>query len=181
MTDFPLIPEQEPQQRIDLDANGDPVRQGSLMNERQSYERVIEGLKMISDACAHLIKHEPGNAGQWRGYLTRFDQARRICVQHAGLALTMKEKQTDDVRGDPMAWRKARERFLEGVEQAAGGCRQLATCHRGDLWWSQMAETLDSMARKLRNYRAMAQKQRLTRQIDAVVGNNKLILPSSLH
>lgn len=151
-------PAAEPEQRIELDANGDPVRQGTLMEERQSYERVIEGLRMISDACAHLIKHEPDNAMVWRGYMTRFDKARLICVQHAGLGLAMKEKETGEVRGDPLPWRKCRERFLEGVIQAGGGCRQLATCHRGDLWWSQMADTLDAMAGKLRRARDQVRK-----------------------
>lgn len=149
-------PAPEPEQRIELDANGDPVRQGSLMDERQSYERVIEGLKMISDACAHLIRHEPLQAEYWRGFLTKFDQARRICVQHAGLGLVMKERETQELRGDPLPWRQCRLRFLEGVEQAAGGCRQLATCHRGDLWWSTMAETLDDLARKLSAMRRAA-------------------------
>ena len=31
-----------PEHLIPLDSNGDPVRQGSLMNERQSYERVVD-------------------------------------------------------------------------------------------------------------------------------------------
>lgn len=149
-------PAAEPEQRIETDANGDPVRQGTLMLEKESYERVIEGLKMISDACAHLIKHEPENGEVWRGYQTRFDQARLICVQHAKLGLTMREQETGEVRGDPIPWRQCRQRFLDGVTQAAGGCRQLATCHRGDIWWTQMAETLDGMARKLRGARDRA-------------------------
>lgn len=157
-------PAAEPEQKIEVDAHGDPVRQGSLMDERQSYERVIEGLKMISDACAHLLKYEPENADYWRGHMTRWDKARRIVVQYAGLGLAMKEKETGEVRGDPMPWRKCRERFLEGVVQAAGGCRQLATCHRGDLWWTQMAGTLDELARKLRGMQALAKRQALMRQ-----------------
>lgn len=163
-------PAPEPETKIELDANGNPVRQGSLMNERQSYERVIEGLRMISDACAHLIKHEPDNAPAWRGYMTRFDKARLICVQHAGLGLAMKQQETPEQRGEPLPWRACRQRFLEGVLQAAGGCRQLATCHRGDIWWTQMAETLDGMARKLRSYQMRAAKASIA----------KLILPEHL-
>jgi hypothetical protein len=149
----------EPPKHTVLDANGDPVRQGSLMNERQSYERVIEGLKITSDACAHLIQHEPENAEHWRGHMTRMDKARRICVQYAGLGLAMKEKETEARRGKVMPWRKCRDRFLEGIVQAAGGCRQLATCHRADLWWTQMAETLEEMARKLRAYQKLAHRK----------------------
>jgi hypothetical protein len=147
------------QQFVELGADGDPIRQGTLMLEKESYERVIEGLKMISDACAHLIHHEPLNAEYWRGFMTRFDKARLICVQEAGLGLSMREKETQEVRGNPRPWRECRQRFLDGIEQAAGGCRQLATCHRGDLWWSQMAETLDDMARKLNAARRAAVKK----------------------
>jgi hypothetical protein len=149
-------PAPEPEQYIETDKNGDPVRQGTLMLEKESYERVIEGLKMITDACAHLIKWEPENAATWRAYMTRFDKARRICVQYAGLGLAMKENETPEMRGEPMRWRLCRERFLDGVTQAAGGCRQIATCHRGDLWWTQMAETLDDMGRKLRSFKQRA-------------------------
>lgn len=164
MTDETILdpdgnPAAPPEHLIATDANGDPVRQGSLMDERQSYERVIEGLKMISDACAHLIRHEPLKAEYWRGFQTRMDQARRICVQYAGLGLVLKENETRELRGEPLPWRQCRQRFLDGVEQAAGGCRQLATCHRGDLWWSTMAMTLDDMARKLNAARRAAVKQ----------------------
>ena len=162
------LPAAAPEKFIETDANGDPVRQGTLMIERESYERVIEGLRMISDSCAHLIRHEPLQAEQWRKYMTRFDQARRICVQVAGLGLAMKEKETADIRGEPLPWKLCRKRFLEGVEQAAGGCRQLATCHRGDLWWSQMASTLDDMARKLHALRRAAVKKAV-RQAPALI------------
>lgn len=152
-------PAAAPEQFIETDANGDPVRQGSLMTERMSYERVIEGLKMTSDACAHLIRHEPLKAEYWRGFMTRMDQARRICVQYAGLGLVLQQSETRDLRGEPLPWKQCRQRFLQGIEQAAGGCRQLATCHRGDLWWSQMASTLDDLARKLHAMRRAAAKQ----------------------
>lgn len=164
------LPAAPPEQLIDIDANGDPVRQGSLMNERQSYERVIEGLKMVSDACAHLIRHEPLQAAHWRAHMTRFDQVRRICVQKAGLGLVLQEKETAELRGEPLPWRKCRARFLEGIEQAAGGMRQLATCHRGELLWSQMAATLDDMARKLNAMRRAAARK-------AVMQAPALIMP----
>ncbi len=163
--DLDGLPAAAPEQVIETDANGDPIRQGSLMDERQSYERVIDGLKMVSDACAHLIRHEPLKAEYWRGFMTRMDQARRICVQYAGLGLAMREKETSgDLRGDPLPWRQCRQRFLDGVVQASGGCRQLATCHRGDLWWTRMADTLDDMARKLQAARARRSRRPCARR-----------------
>lgn len=152
-------PAAAPEQLIETDANGDPIRQGSLMDERQSYERVIQGLRIASDACAHLIHHEPLNVSYWRGFMTRFDKARLICVQYAGLGLSMQEKETGEVRGDPMPWKECRHRFLDGIQQAAGGCRQLATCHRGDLWWSKMASDLDDLSRKILALRRAAVKK----------------------
>lgn len=162
------LPAAAPETLIETDANGDPILQGTRMLEKESYERVIEGLKMISDACSHLIRHEPLRVEYWRGHMTRFDQARRICVQYAGLGLTMREKETQDLRGEPLPWRQCRQRFLDGIEQAAGGCRQLATCHRGDLWWSQMASTLDDMSRKLQAMRRAAVK-RAVREAPALI------------
>jgi hypothetical protein len=96
-------PAAAPEQFIETDASGDPIRQGTLMLEKESYERVIEGLRMTSDACAHLIRHEPLKADYWRGFMTRMDQARRICVQYAGLGLVMQQNQTAELRGEPLA------------------------------------------------------------------------------
>jgi hypothetical protein len=148
----PLTGEDKPRpEGIELDTNGDPIRQGSLMNERQSYERVIEGLKIASDAAMHLTKLEGRNGHQWRHIAGNLDQVRRICVQHAGLGLTLKERQTEEVRGDPMGYKLSRDRFREGLIQAAGGMRQLATCHRGDFWWSKCATELEKLEYSIRN------------------------------
>lgn len=148
----PLEGEDKPRpEGIELDANGDPIRQGSLMNERQSYERVVEGLKIASDAAMHLTKLEARNGKQWRFIGGNLDQVRRACVQHAGLGLTMKERQTEEVRGDPMRYRIARDRFREGLMQAAGGMRQLATCHRSDFWWAKCADELEKLELNIRN------------------------------
>lgn len=145
-------PAAPPEHLIPTDANGDPVRQGSLMDERQSYDRIIEGLKISADAAAHLRVIEDESAHQWRLMSQRLDQARRICVQYAGLGLVIKEKQTAVLHGSRhMGWRQARDRFREGLIQAAGGCRQIATCHRGDLWFSNMATSLEELERKIRN------------------------------
>lgn len=144
------LAEDDPNKGIELDANGDPVRQGSLMNEKQSYERVIEGLKIASDAAAHLAKAEGPNGQQWRGIAGKLDQCRRICVQKAGLGLTMREKETGEVRGEAMRYRLGRERFREGLVQAAGGMRQLATCHRGDIYWSITASEIEKLETNVR-------------------------------
>ena len=162
-------PAAAPDQLIETDSNGDPIRQGTLMLEKESYERVIEGLKMVSDACAHLIRHEPLRVEYWRGFMTRMDQARRICVQYAGLGLAMREVETPELRGEPLPWKQCRQRVLDGLVQASGGCRQLATCHRGDLRWSSMAQQIEELNRKTR-----AQQ---TRKANEAL--RKLILPGT--
>lgn len=151
MSDQPPIPEKKEAEGIQVDAQGDPLRQGTLMIERESYERVIEGLKIASDAAAHLAKYETGKAWEvWRKLANNLDQVRRIAVQKAGLGLAMKERETTEVRGEPMPWRRAKDRFREGLIQAAGGMRQMATCFRGDFAWSRMATDLEQLDAKMR-------------------------------
>ena len=178
MTDGPIlldgkpVPEKPKAEGIQVDANGDPILQGTKMQERDSLDRVIEGLKIASDAAAHLVKSEPGNTVQWRGLAKKLDQARRICVQYAGVGLVLKEKETQEVRGEPMNWRWARDRFRYGIEQASGGCKQMATCHRGDLWWSRMGNELEMIEIKLR---PKSPQQLAARNIP------KLIMPGTMH
>ena len=161
----------DPDKGIERGADGDPLPQGTRMIERDSYDRVIEGLKIAADAAAHLVKSESANGEQWRGIAKMLDQARKICVQHAGLGLVIVEKDTQEVRGDPMNWRWARDRFRYGIKQASGGCLQLAVCFRSDLWWSQMSKQLEELEVKLRP-KSVAQLR---------AKRPKLILPGSIH
>ena len=143
----PLV-EEDPNKGIKLDAHGDPVRQGTRMTEQDSLERVIEGMKIAADAAMHLAKEE--GTDTWVAIALCLDQVRKGCVQQAGMAHTA-EKKTEKLRGDPMPWRKARERFRDGLVQAAGGARQVATCHRGDFWWSRIATEIENLEAKIRN------------------------------
>lgn len=161
--------EVDPNKGIQLDAHGDPVLQGTRLIEKESYERVIDGLRIAAEAAEHLVKSEPANKVQWRGLSKRLDQARRICVQQAGLGLVIKEKQTKAVEGSPTSWRIARDRFRYGITQASGGCRQLGVCFRMDMWWAKMANELEHIEIKLRP----KSPQQLVRP--------KLIMPESLH
>lgn len=135
---------------IERDAQGNPIPLGSRMIERESYERIIEGLKQASDAAEHLAGREPNARDMWKAVAAKLDQVRRIAVQHAGLGLVMKEKQTaSKVSGDLMKWRDSRNRFRMGLIQAAGGMRQLATCFRGDINWSHLAVQVERMQQKV--------------------------------
>lgn len=137
---------------IHLGHDGDPLAHptGTRMIERESYERVIEGLKMAADACMHLAKQEPQACETWKRIGQKLDRMRLQACKLAGLDLVMRQLETQGARGNPYAWKHARERLLNGIKQASGGMRQLAVCFRADLQWSIMAQSLDNSERKLR-------------------------------
>jgi hypothetical protein len=126
-------------------SDGDPLPHpaGTRMIEKDSYDRVIEGLKMSADACAHIAKQEPQNGQTWMDIAGLLDRLRLQACQLAGLEATGTVRETQGASGNPYAWRRARDRFLEGLKQATGGMRQLATCFRGDFSWSLMAQQLE--------------------------------------
>lgn len=131
-------------------ADGDPIPLGSRMIEKESYERIIEGTKMAADAASRLARMESEHIEYWNGWLRRLDAIRKICIQIAGFGDVIKFNETrPSWGGDPGGWTSARKMFREGIKQAGGGARQMATCHRGDLVWSRVASTLEDMTAKL--------------------------------
>lgn len=132
---------------------GDPLPRSNAvrMIECESYERVIEGLKMAADACMHLAKAEAAHGQTWKDIGAALDKMRLEACRLAGLGLVMAQNETQAMRGEPLSWRRARERFLDGIRQATGGMRQLATCFRGDFHWSLMAQQLERRERSFRN------------------------------
>jgi hypothetical protein len=145
-------PAQDPN-AIVLGSDGDPMPHptGTRMIEKESYERVVEGLKMSAEACMHLAKQEPEHGATWKGIGQLLDKIRLQACQLAGLDLAMKQLETQGARGNPYAWRRARQRFLDGLKQATGGMRQLAVCFRGDLRWSMMAQELERREKSFRD------------------------------
>lgn len=137
---------------VRLGADGDPLVHptATRMIEKESYERVIEGLKMAADACMHLAKQEPQDCETWKTIGKKLDEMRLTSCKLAGLGLAMRQLETQGARGNPYAWKHARERLLNGIRQASGGMRQLAVCFRADIQWSIMAQSLDRSESKLR-------------------------------
>ena len=125
--------------------DGDPLPHpgATRMIEYESYERVVEGLKLAADACMHLAKGEPQHGDTWKAIGALLDQMRLGAVRLAGIGFALRQQETAPVRGDTMTWRQARDRFLDGVRQATGGMRQLASCFRMDVQWSLMAQELE--------------------------------------
>lgn len=128
--------------------DGDPLPDPKAveMRERESYERVVEGLHMAADAAKHLARREPQRFAMWMQMSTNLETVRKIAIQHAGIEDTI-PKALGDVRGDALDYGEARKRFRDGVKQAAGGCRQIALVHRGEVEWARMAHKLDRLER----------------------------------
>jgi len=149
-----LLRQQQNDNLIQRDSQGDVIPLGTKMIEKESYERVIDGLRIAAEACAHLAFHyksfdDVDTVNAYAGIARRLDQCRLICVDHAKLGDTpMKQQETAEVRKGPMHFSYARKRMRDGLKQASGGMRQLATCHRGDLSWSRMAGQVEEMLRK---------------------------------
>src|SRR5262245_20558020 len=64
----------------------DPVvvdKRGTLMIERESYERVIEGLKQAADGAQHLTMARQD--GSWRNLAKMFDNLRSGVARLGGL------------------------------------------------------------------------------------------------
>lgn len=142
---------------LQVDRHGDPLPQGTRMIEIESYERVIEGLKIASDACMHLAKRELTQEGvdNRRRLARMLDQCRRMCIQRAGIEDVIRSSPTQEMRGEPLPFKEARNRLLDGLAQAAGGARQIATCFRIDLTWASVAQQLEKLERNIRNPKRM--------------------------
>jgi hypothetical protein len=126
------------------DANGDPLPDPNsvVMRERDSYERVVEGLAIAADRAKHCGRGEPMRMAMWNALAHKLDLVRKVALEMAGLP----GKQSGDVRGEAIDWLTAKRQFSEGLKQAAGGARQIAVVHRGDVMWLKIARQIDQLA-----------------------------------
>lgn len=172
-------------------ADGDPVNdpRAVRMIEVESYERVVEGLKIASDACRHLAARERmtadtwatagvsdrqhkalGGAAAWNEVCGLLDIVRRNAVNLARIDHPGALNATPPLGAAPLPWKEARERFLAGIRQATGGMRQLAVCFRADLHWTQLAQELE---RRERSFRALL----VGRSVIEMPRPRRLVLP----
>lgn len=139
----------EPNDLVIRGEDGDPLPQGTRMIEKESYERVIDGTRIAAEACARLARMESEHFIYWNTFRGNLDNVRRIAMSISGLPSAPFKETGEFMQSDVGAWRTARDRFHEGIKQAAGGARQMATCHRSDLSWSRIASSLEQMRDKL--------------------------------
>ena len=117
---------------------GDFDQRGTKMTERESYERVIEGLKLAADGCRNLATYFSREA--WDAQADIFDKVRTAVVKLGGIELpgdaTLTHKKYG---GEALTRNESYSRVVDGLGQAAGGMLQIASGHRGDLRWSKLA------------------------------------------
>jgi hypothetical protein len=158
MSDLP--PDDDEAGGIPVGDDGLPVLRGSRMIERQSYERVIDGLRIAAEGFMHLAcweDTEDGKANR-KAVARMLDSTRRICIARAGLDDVVRADPTAEVAGTAVfPFRRARDRVVYGLQQAAGGARQLATYHRMDLSWSRVAEEIETLERQVKTGKRMRQ------------------------
>lgn len=145
-------PDEPETKGIERDKHGDPVLQGTRMKERESYERVIDGLKIAAEAAAHMAfsHHEFGDAeaGIRRAKLAiTLDKVRMRVVNLAGIEDRSRHHGTQEIRRNPMTIIDAVKRFNYGIKQASGGASQMATCYRDDQISERLA--MASVSREL--------------------------------
>lgn len=132
---------------VQLGENGDPLPDPKSveMRERQSYERVVEGLAIAADRAKHCARTETARFHMWMRLALNLDKLRRTAVELAGLS-DKPVQESGEVRGAQISWLRAKREFSEGLKQAAGGARQIAIVHRGDVMWLTIARQIDQLA-----------------------------------
>ncbi len=107
-------------------------KRGILLTDRQSYERVIEGLKRAADAMRHRAAINHRGAGEsWNRLADKADKARQIAVVSSGFNRPEDGKPTErKFGGETLGLVDATLRISQGLKDAEAGCRQISNCHR---------------------------------------------------
>lgn len=123
---------------------------GSRMIEPDSYERIIEGLKLASDGCRHLAAWKDGPA--WNLLAVLFDKGRRQIAEMGGIEAPADSVESRKILGGiVMMPAEAAKRVYSGLTDAHDGCRQMATAHRMDLRWLGYANQFRDLRDKTRD------------------------------
>lgn len=117
---------------------------GVRMGEIDSYERLVDGLKVASEGARNLVAHV--NDPRFDSMADRFDNIRVKVVELAGRA------RPGDRDPIPKRVTKAKITRIEsfnmiykGLTDSARCARQFATGHRGDLNWTIVARQLETL------------------------------------
>lgn len=138
---------------------------GTVMVEKESWERVIEGLKLASDGCRNMARF--ANPESWNKFADFTDQVRRAMIQLAGF--DRPQDGTPSLQlfgGEGISRTEALSRIRTGFDGAASGSRQIAQAQRMDLRWQIRANHID----KLRSTATEMARQEVQRKVAAQWG-----------
>ena len=170
--DIETDPEFNPIEPIEKD------HRGSIMREMESWERIIDGLKMAADGCRHMARFR--FADKWNNFAQYLDSLRKAVIRDGGF--DRPADATDSVQqfgGEGIPWTLASHRIADGLKMAAIGADQIAVCQRSDARWVTYASKfrlLRDTAHKL----AMMTSRRVTDQGWRNTGTG-LVVPARLH
>ena len=117
---------------------------GTMMREFESYERIVEGLKIASDGARHMARWK--NPDLWNTVAGLLDQLRRAVVKEAGFDRPADSRDSQQVfGGDGITWSDANTRLQSGLKDASAGARQIAVAQRMDLRWQRYANQFDTL------------------------------------
>ncbi|HEX4043259.1 MAG TPA: hypothetical protein VHY10_16295 [Xanthobacteraceae bacterium] len=136
-----LDPDFTPQENIEAD------HRGSIMFEYESYERVVEGLKLASDGARNMARfNEPD---LWNPLAQFFDSLRKAIVQLAGLDRGADTRESSQQWGGTGVTRSdAMSRISNGLKGAASAANQIAQVQRKDPRWLRYAIQIDRLRDK---------------------------------
>lgn len=122
-------------------------KRGSLMTEFESYERVVEGLKLASDGARHMARHRPPDP--WNKLAMFLDSLRKAIMQESGFNRLQDAKTSHEAwSGAPLSVTQAHSRLMDGLKGAAAGAKQISLCQRMDLKWTLYAERFELMKKQ---------------------------------
>jgi hypothetical protein len=121
-------------------------RRGTAMLEFESYERIVEGLLLASDAARHLARGQ--SADVWLRLAQYLDQLRRAMVQLAGFDRPRDRRDTAAGAAVGLSWSEAQSRLFAGLRDAEAGANQIALGQRLDLRWTRYGALFRTMRDK---------------------------------
>lgn len=153
-------------------------KRGTLMRELESWECVIDGLKMASDGCRHIARRY--NPDRWNRFAMWLDAVRKAMIRDGGYdQASSRNDSVEQFGGEGIPLIEAQSRVRNGLKKAASGCDQIAHCQRLDFRWLRYAQQLRAFDDNVRRA-AMKDSQLAT---EHGWRNNKtgLLVPARLH
>ena len=136
-----LDPEFTPTENIERD------HRGTVMFEYESYERVVEGLKLGSDGARNMARFNDPDL--WNPIAEYLDSLRKAIVQMAGLDRGADTRESKaQWGGNSISRTEAMSRVTKGLRDASAGANQIAQVQRKDVRWLAYAHSFDKLRAK---------------------------------